>query len=129
MIDPLVTGIIAILVLLSFLAGALIARSLVFKKFVEPLQKERDSLKSSKQSLATTYGKITEQFAPFMADYPYDPQRFRFIGTPIDGIQFNDDEIVFVEIKASNSRLSPLQARIRNLIEEKRIRWLEFKIR
>lgn len=50
------------------------------------LRLDIQELISKKQSLATKYGKMSEQFMPFMKDYPYDSQNFRFIGTPIDGI-------------------------------------------
>ena len=63
---------------------------------------------SSRQSLSTRYGKTTEQFMPFMSDYPWNPQRFRFLGSPIDGVQFEDDRVILVEFKTASSRLSPV---------------------
>ncbi len=78
-------------------------------------------IKFQKQSLSTKYGKMTEQFMPFLNHYPYNPQNFRFIGNPIDGIQFNDNEIILIEFKTSNSRLTQNQQRIENLINSKRV--------
>ena len=46
-------------------------------------------------TVSTTYGKISEQWFPLMDRYPYDAQGFRFLGSPIDGIQFEEDRIVF----------------------------------
>ncbi|MBN2330354.1 MAG: endonuclease [Candidatus Aenigmarchaeota archaeon] len=83
---------------------------------------------SSKQSLSTKYGRMTEQFIPLLDLYPYDENRFRFLGNPIDGVQFNDDGIVFVEFKAAGSRLSPDQKRIKELVEQKRVRFHEIRI-
>lgn len=114
--------------LILFGAGFLLGIIFVYFAFVRPLKRKVADLISRKQSLSTTYGKITEQFAPFMAHYPYDPQNFRFIGTPIDGIQFNENEVVFVEIKSNKSKTSPLQNRIKWLIENGRVRWKEFRI-
>ena len=91
------------------------------------LRKLRD-VHFAKRSLSSKYGKTTEQFMPFLANYPYDSGNFRFIGTPIDGIQFNDDKIVFVEFKTGSSKLSPKQLHIKNLVLNKKISWLEFKI-
>ncbi len=51
-------------------------------------------------------GKIGENLAPFVKDWPWDPNKFRFLGNPIDGVQFNKDEIEFVEIKTGKARLS-----------------------
>lgn len=78
------------------------------------------------RSLSTTYGRITEQWFPLMPDYPYDPQQFRFLGTPVDGVQFEEDRIVFVEFKANRSGLSTRQREVRKLIEEGRVYWEEF---
>jgi len=82
----------------------------------------------SKNSLSSKYGKMTEQFMPFLKDYPYDPQNFRFLGTPIDGIQFENDKIVFIEFKSSNSKLSPRQRQIAELIWQKRVEFEEHRI-
>ena len=81
-----------------------------------------------KQSLSSKYGKMTEQFLPFLEEYPYDPQNFRFIGSPIDGIQFEDDKIVLVEFKVANSRLTEKQERIRDLVDKKRVEFEEHRI-
>ncbi|MBU0530379.1 MAG: Holliday junction resolvase-like protein [Candidatus Aenigmatarchaeota archaeon] len=83
---------------------------------------------SSKQSLATKYGKMSEQFMPFMKDYPYNPENFRFLGTPVDGVQFEDDKVVFVEFKTSGSKLSEKQKNIREMIKKKNVDWDEVRI-
>lgn len=90
---------------------------------------ELGALKSSKQSLSTKYGRLTEQFMPFMKDYPYDAQNFRFLGTPIDGVQFNDDGIVFVEFKSGDSRLSAKQKAIKDLVLNKKVEFKEVRMR
>lgn len=82
----------------------------------------------SKRSLSSKYGKTTEQFMPFINDFPYEPGNFRFIGTPIDGIQFEDDKIVFVEFKTNNSKLSEKQNKIRELVDRKKVEWQEFRV-
>ena len=79
-----------------------------------------------KRSLSTTYGQITEQWFPLMDSYPYDPQGFRFLGSPVDGVQFEDDRIVFIEFKANKSRLSEKQRHIKKLIEDGYVYWEEF---
>lgn len=84
--------------------------------------------KFAKVSLSTKYGKMTEQFMPFLDRYPYDPDRFRFIGSPIDGIQFEDDRIVLVEFKASGGRSTTTQDKIRDLVEKRRVVFEEFRL-
>jgi len=81
-----------------------------------------------KNSLSSKYGKMSEQFMPFLKDYPYDPQNFRFLGTPIDGIQFEDNKIVFIEFKTSNSQLTPRQRQIAELVWNKRVEFEEHRI-
>lgn len=83
---------------------------------------------SSRQSLSTRYGKTTEQFMPFMSDYPWDPQRFRFIGSPIDGVQFEEDRVILVEFKTASSRLSPSQRRIRDHVSKGRVEFHEVRM-
>lgn len=85
--------------------------------------------RSRRQSQSTRYGRLTEQFAPFMEAYPHDPARFRFLGSPVDGVQFNDDEVLLVEFKAGRSRLTPNQRRVRDLVEAGRVGWLELRVR
>jgi len=85
-------------------------------------------LQSSKQSLSTKYGQATEKFMPFMSSYPYDKNRFRFIGSPIDGVQFEDDNIIFMEFKTSSSRMTGRQRKIKDLIEKGKIKFEEFRI-
>lgn len=123
-LDPLVPVSVALIVAVLVLVFAI----RYYHDKVGRLKRELREAGASRQSLATTYGRITEQWAPFLARYPHDPQRFRFIGGPIDGIQFEDDRIVFVEIKASRSSLTADQRRIRQLVEEKRVEWLEFRV-
>ena len=89
---------------------------------------ELAALKSSKQSLSTKYGRMTEQFMPFMKDYPYDSQQFRFLGTPIDGVQFESDRIVFVEFKSGDSRLSARQKAIKDLVLNKKVEFKEVRM-
>lgn len=82
----------------------------------------------AKSSLSSKYGKMTEQFMPFLKDYPFDPQNFRFIGSPIDGIQFDDDKIVLIEFKTATSRLSDKQKRIAELVSQKRVTFEEHRL-
>ena len=69
-----------------------------------------------------------EQFAPFLEDWPWDPKGFRFIGSPVDGLQFNEDGVVFVEIKSASSRLSSVQQTIKRHVQEGRVEWHEVRL-
>ena len=83
---------------------------------------------SQKKSSEIRLGKIAEHMAPFVKDWPYDPNYFRFLGSPIDGIQFNEDSILFIEIKTGKSRLTDTQRDIRNLVKEGKVKFASFTI-
>ena len=117
---------LSLLIIVLAIALALVVRG--YSDRVAKLKERVRELESSKQSLSTTYGRITEQWAPFMSGYPHDPRHFRFLGSPVDGVQFLDDKVVFVEFKANGSRLTPRESNIRKLVEEGRVEWLEFRL-
>ncbi len=82
------------------------------------------------QSRAVLSGKFTEQMAPYLPEFNYDPTEARFIGSPIDFIIFpglsqgDPQEIIIMEIKSSkNSQLTPAERKIRQLIEDGMVRW------
>ncbi len=118
-------------VLSGFLLGLTLLLVLVvahYREKVATLTRDLQESTTRKRSLATTYGRITEQFAPFMAAYPFDPKDFRFIGSPIDGIQFTPDAIYVIEMKAAGGRVTKEQARIRELVENGQVYWHEFRV-
>ena len=114
--------------LIGTIAGTIIGITLVYRAAVKPLKNKIDQIKKRKQSQSVKYGKTMEQIAPFTNKYPYDTQKFRFIGTPIDGIQFNEDEIIFVEFKTNKSKLSTIQKKIKKQIKNQRVGWMEYRI-
>ena len=101
---------------------------LLYKKAVL-LQFELRELQFSKDSQSVKYGKMAEQWIPFAEKFPHQAERFRFIGNPIDGIVFEDNKIVFCEFKTASSSLNENQRRVKQLVESKKVEWLEFKIK
>ena len=82
------------------------------------------------RSRAVLGGRFTEQMAPYLPEFRYDPTEARFIGSPIDLIVFpglagdEPQEIVFVEVKpGARPRLSPREQRVRDLVEAGKVRW------
>lgn len=98
-------------------------------KKVFSLKEDYSELAHSKASQSVKYGQLTEQWIPFSDKFPYNPQSFRFIGKPIDGVAFEDDKIVFVEFKTASSGLSEKQRKIKSLVENKKVEWFELKIK
>ena len=100
---------------------------LLIKK-VFSLRETIEDLRFKKRSQAVKYGQLTEQFIPFIESFPYDPQQFRFLGNPIDGVLFDESSIIFCEFKTASSQLNQKQKKIKQLVENKRIKWLEFRV-
>ena len=86
------------------------------------------TLLSQKKSSEVVLGQIAEQLAPFLDTFKYDPHKIKFIGMPIDYICFEDDKIIFLEIKSGKSNLSPKQNSIKKLILNKQVYWDEFRV-
>ena len=100
----------------------------------EELRWEEEKGKALKEAIAQSRavlgGKFTEQLAPYLPEFNYDPTEARFIGSPIDLIVFpglargDPEEIVIMEIKTSKtSQLTPQERKIRQLIEDGMVRW------
>lgn len=85
-------------------------------------------LMNQKKSSEINLGKISEQLAPFLDTFGYDPQDLHFIGQPIDYICFLDDKIVFIEVKSGKSKLTSKQKNIKSLIENGQVFWDEFRV-
>ncbi len=83
---------------------------------------------SQKKSSEVRTGKITEQIAPFLEDYPLNPKTARFIGDPIDFVHFDEDGVTFVEVKSGKSQLSKKQRMIRDLIKEGKVEFTIYRV-
>ena len=101
-----------------------------YKNKISKLQVNLKKTTSDKMSLSTKYGQISEEFFPLEQSYPYNSKDFKFLGNPIDGIQFNEDKIILIEFKTNSSKLSTKQRHIRNLINDKQVEFelIEAKI-
>ena len=86
------------------------------------------------RSRAVLGGQFSEQLAPYLPNFPYSPSEVRFLGKPIDFLVFkgmdgkNIREVVFVEVKSGRSRLSPVEASLRDAIEKKHISWESYTV-
>jgi len=115
-----------------YLAAIIILLFIVVIFLFKKLQQSEEKLGKimfAKQSQSVKYGKLTEQFLPFTSEFPFDPQSFRFIGSPIDGIAFDENKIIFLEFKTLSSKLSEKQKRIKELVQRKRVEWFEINIK
>ncbi len=121
---------VSIFVVMLLLFG-LIQHKRQEKKYKDRIKKtdiRADRMLSLKKSAEVRLGKIGENMAPFMRGWPYDPNNFRFLGHPVDGIQFTDDEIIFIEIKTGKSRLSKSQKKAREIIRKGNVSFATFRV-
>lgn len=118
------TLIIVVLIVCVSWLGAVLYK---YKRKMAELILKNNSLVHQKRSSEVRLGLTVENVAPFFDEWPYDPSNFRFLGNPIDGISFNDDEVVFVEIKTGQSRLSKSQIKIKSLIKNGKVKFVTFR--
>ena len=71
---------------------------------------------------------MAEQFLPLIESYPWDPQNFRFLESPVDGIAFEQDKVIIVGFKTSRSQLNPNQKHIRKLVSNGKVDFQEIRI-
>ncbi len=86
------------------------------------------------KSRAVLGGHFTENLAPFLPDFPFRPNECTFIGKPIDFLVFKGsdekkiDEVIFVEVKSGKAKLSNHEKNLKETIEKKRVRYVEYRI-
>jgi predicted Holliday junction resolvase-like endonuclease len=89
---------------------------------------------SVNRSRSTLKGRISEQMAPLLPEFPFASADARFIGNPIDFVVFDgytrakDDRgdtisIVLVEIKKGKGKLTREESMIKKAVEEGRVSW------
>ncbi len=114
----LITVFIALIIVITILILLLIA-----------IKTKYSNLLKSIRSNEVRRGITTEQWIPFLSQYPWDPSNFHFLGKPIDGIQFEEDKVILIEFKSGNSKLSPKQKSIKKLIENKQFEFQEIHLK
>jgi len=87
------------------------------------LKETHDRFMSEKKSKEVRLGAIAETLTPFLEGFPYNPKKLRSLGSPIDYIAFEDDEVVLIEVKSGNAQLGSNQRRIRDLVKEGKVRF------
>jgi predicted Holliday junction resolvase-like endonuclease len=88
-----------------------------------------------KQSRAVLGGLVSEQMAPLLPGFPFDPGDCRFVGKPIDLIVFKGmnekaiTEVVFLEVKSGSARaLNDQEKRLRDAVNAGRVSWAQFDV-
>jgi predicted Holliday junction resolvase-like endonuclease len=122
---------LAIGIWLGIKLGKLILEKQFEKKVIEH---RKDAILKSRAVLT---GQFSEQLAPYLPNFKYNAGECKFIGKPVDFIVFKglDDkenkkikEIVFVEVKSGNSKLTDFEKQVKEAIEQGRVSFEEYRI-
>ncbi|ENV48715.1 hypothetical protein P255_00227 [Acinetobacter brisouii CIP 110357] len=97
--------------------------------------------RSVNSSRAILKGRMAEQFAPIFPEFEYLPSDAKFLGDPVDYIVFNgynafrdgdgradEIEVVLIDIKSGNARLTKGQQAIADAIRKGRIRFETIRV-
>lgn len=122
----------AILVILAYIVGTKIGELRREKFWIEEVGRQRED--ALKRSRAVLKGQVGEQMAPYFPDFPFNAGECRFIGKPVDFIVFHGinekevDKIIFVEVKTGDAKLTDIERKIKNAIDEGRVFWEEYRL-
>lgn len=126
--------------ILIFLSGFLIGFLIVsFVNFTKNKKLRKDAVNRSRAVLT---GQILEQVAPYLPNFPCNPEDVKFLGRPVDFIGFvtskkDEDlpleersisEILFIEVKSGSSTLTKREKEVKKAIESKRVKYIEYRI-
>lgn len=98
-------------------------------KEVQHYKETAEKSLSQRKSSEVRTGKIVENMAPLMEDFPYAVDDVIFIGMPIDIIAFDDAGVHVVEVKTGGADLTAKQRQIRDHIKEGRVSFEVYRLR
>jgi predicted Holliday junction resolvase-like endonuclease len=136
-LEPSTIGIFLIGVMAAVIVTGLIYQIRILKLRLDFQRELKEATKRSvEQSRSTLKGQIAEQMAPVLPGFSYLPADARFLGEPIDYVVFNgrtnlanngigdqELEVVLLEVKHGQSKLTPVQRAIGKAIQEGRVRF------
>src|SRR5690606_27318873 len=109
------------------------------------LEHQQSLIAAQKRSVntrrAVLKGKMAEQLAPIMPEFPYLPSDAKFQGDPVEFVVFDgytdfrdgegdaeDIEVVLIDIKSGGARLTKGQQAIARAVQEGRVRFETIRI-
>lgn len=107
--------------------GFLIGKTVAWKHLKHA---RTDAVKRSKSSIL---GEVYEKIVPCLPNFPFSPKDMVFIGKGFDYLVLNGlsegklEEIVFLEVKTGTSTLNGNEKKIKEAINTKKVRFLEWR--
>ena len=127
MIEILYYAVPALLIIIAYVVGKKIGEYSEKSKRSDIIKEERK--KAVDKSRSVIKGKVSEELIPFEKDFSYNPSEMKFLGDPVDYIVFRGsdgkeiEEVVFLEIKTGQSRLSKQEKNLKQAIQEGNVSW------
>lgn len=129
----LIAFFLIVLIMIIYFIGRKTGQLEILKNQDELVKLQRkDAVKRSK---AVLNGQLREQIAPFLPNFPCNPDDVRFLGKPVDFVGFvgltNKDtveEVLFIEVKTGQSKLSNREKSIKECIQNKKVRYVEYHL-
>lgn len=131
---------ITIILLIILLIGLFVAYKIGHKTGAFQKEKEWESVlpdyrkEAIMKSRAVLGGQFSENLAPYLPDFPYLPTECKFLGKPADFLVFKGmdekkiNEVIFVEVKSGNAKLSSQEKNLKEAIDNKRVKFEEYRI-
>ncbi len=122
--------------MLVYLTITLVVLNIILIYLVAKLWKREKDIRKDAigKSRGILEGKFKEQLVPFLPKFNYTPSDVRFLGSPIDFVVFDGasknkiNKIVFLEIKSGKSRLTEKEKQIKDLVNNKKIKFNVLRI-
>lgn len=118
-----------------------------YEQYITQLELEHEKAlreaqkRSVNTSRAVLKGKMAEQLAPLLPEFEYLPSDAKFLGDPVDYVVFNgytdfregeasanEIEVVLIDIKSGNARLTKGQQAIAQAVAQGRVRFETVRI-
>ena len=132
MVEITTIVIIAVIAIIAFFIGIKYGSFKREQYWIAELPGQRqDAILKSRSVLG---GHFSENLAPYLPNFPFLPTECRFMGKPIDFIVFkgmdskNIDEVIFVEVKSGNAKINSHEKNLKDTIDKKKVRWVEYRI-
>ncbi len=131
-----IDGVTIIAVIVAVIIGYLIGHYLTFIRRERHWEGQidlhrKDAIARSRSVLA---GNFSEQLAPYLPNFPFNPSECKFLGKPVDFIVFHGlDEknvtgVSFVEVKSGKSKLSGTEKSLKEAIDKGKVDWKEYRV-
>lgn len=101
------------------LSNRLGATEMMLKEVTEKFEESRGKQISERVRL----GQTAENFAAFFSEFPYNRKNVKALFQPVDLICFEEDEVIFIDVKTGGAQLSRKQRKIRDNIKAGKVRF------